>query len=204
MPRYAPFQPLSSNARAVSLARTLANRDGDIWVFAYGSLMWSSDFPVAEQRKATLARYRRAFCVWTKHARGTPENPGLGLGLIHANTDRCEGLALRLDGQRQMTDLERLWEREMWTDVYTPVWRSLPTERGVVDAIVFEVNRASNQFAGEMSPSEAARYIARASGVFGSCREYLIKTVSALQANGLDTGDLAELLELVEAQLIRC
>lgn len=166
--------------------------------------MWSLNFSVAEKRKATLSGYRRAFCVWTAHARGTPEMPGLGLGLVRAKSGHCEGIALRLDSRRLAENLRRLWEREMWTDVYIPLWWPVLTAQGPVDAIVFEVNPASGQYAGALSLPEAARHIASATGAFGSCREYLVKTLAALQENGLDSGNLIELLELVDRQTGHC
>ena len=52
-----------------------------VWVFGYGSLMWNPDFPVAETRAALVRGWHRRFCLWTVLGRGTPERPGLMLGL---------------------------------------------------------------------------------------------------------------------------
>ena len=53
----------------------------DLWVFAYGSLIWDPGFEFAEARPALLRGYHRAFCLYSKRYRGTPERPGLVLGL---------------------------------------------------------------------------------------------------------------------------
>jgi cation transport protein ChaC len=65
--------------------------DHDQWVFAYGSLMWRPGFPHAEAQHARLVGYRRCFCIYSVHHRGSPDRPGLVLGLDRGGT--CEGIA---------------------------------------------------------------------------------------------------------------
>ncbi len=69
-------------------------QDQDIWVFAYGSLMWNPGFAYAEARPARLMGYHRAFCIYSVHYRGTQKRPGLVLGLDRGGT--CDGIAYRL------------------------------------------------------------------------------------------------------------
>lgn len=64
-----------------SSARPSVDRPGAPWIFGYGSLMWNPGFPFRERRKAHLAGYRRAFCRYSFRHRGTPERPGLVIGL---------------------------------------------------------------------------------------------------------------------------
>ena len=54
------------------------------WVFAYGSLMWNPGFAVRETEAARLHGFHRAFCIYSEHYRGTPQRPGLILGLLAA------------------------------------------------------------------------------------------------------------------------
>lgn len=193
-----PFLPLDPDIRAQSLAETIADHTGEIWIFGYGSLMWDSELPFSERSPAVLDDYRRSFCVWTAHARGTPEQPGLALGLQPCAGERCRGMALQIDQSRSSAGLAALWDREMWTDVYRPVWRELETADGKLNAIAFEVNTISEQFSGELSAQEIAKKIAKAAGVFGSCRDYLFDTVRALQRMGIGQEEFRELCDKVE------
>lgn len=91
-----------------------------------------------------------------------------------------------LEPSDQSPALEGLWEREMWTDVYLPVWRDLETSVGGVTALVFETNKKSSQFAGDLSDHATAQLISTASGKYGSCRDYLESTFEALQDVGVE------------------
>ena len=189
---------MSPAARAASLAatRAAAPADGEVWVFAYASLMWNPCFTYCETRKAVLHGYARRFCIWTALARGTPERPGLGLGL-EAAAASCSGLAFRLTARDLDAGLQALWEREMLTGIYAPCWLELATDDGPVTAIAFVVDPSRPQYAGTLSPERAAAIIASAEGKFGSCRDYLENTVTALREAGFPDPDLEALEEAV-------
>ncbi len=199
--RLDPFPRLSDQARAASLAATMAAAPvaGQVWVFAYGSLIWDPCFAYAERRLGALAGYRRSFCFWSISARGTPERPGLGMALVEA-ADRCHGLAYRLAPADLDAGLEALWAREMAGGVYQPVWLPVATDDGDVQAIVFTAERAHDQFSGPLSVDETAAHIAAASGTRGPCRDYLARVVASLAALGLRDAALDDLLRRVDAQ----
>jgi len=192
------LQPLTPEQRADNLARILAEipEPGPIWVFAYGSLVWDPCFSFDAVEPAALDGYRRAFNFWSVMSRGTPERPGLGLGLEKGG--RCRGVAYRLSADALESGLEALWRREMYNDVYVSHWLPVDMEGGARHAIGFVTNTAHCQYAGGLTADETARIIARASGDKGPCRDYLASTVTSLAGHGIQDPTLSHLLSLID------
>src|SRR5829696_5227522 len=88
----------------------------DLWVFGYGSLMWRPGFPFVERRHAHLYGYHRSLCIFSHVHRGTPENPGLVLGLDRGG--RCHGVAFLVANEEIDATVRYLREREQATAVY--------------------------------------------------------------------------------------
>ena len=195
-----PVPPLADAARRRSLRETLAHapNPAGIRVFAYGSLIWNPCFEATARRMAILHGYRRAFCIWTVHARGTPSRPGLGLALEPSAGASCAGVLFDLSPDLGLDGLLPLWEREMWTAVYRPQWVRVTVDDVRADALAFVVDPSQPQYAGDLPIAEQARYIAAAAGKFGSCRDYLAETVEALRAEGAPDPDLEALFFEVE------
>lgn len=169
----------------------------DFWVFGYGSLMWHPGFPHLEVRAGHLHGYHRRFCVYSHLYRGTPERPGLVLGLDRGGS--CRGLVYRVPSAEGELVMDYLYEREMITGVYEPTWLTVATEQGSVEAAGFVVDRAHRQYTGRLSLEETARLICQGRGSRGACHEYLANTVRHIEALGLGAGELKRLLKLVEA-----
>ena len=87
----------------------------DLWVFGYGSLMWRPGFDFVEQVPARLIGEHRALCVYSFDHRGTPEKPGLVLGLDRGGA--CRGIAFRVAAQHRAATIDYLREREQTTGV---------------------------------------------------------------------------------------
>src|ERR1700740_1879106 len=95
----------------------------DLWVFGYGSLMWGPGFEFIEQVQARLIGEHRALCVYSFDHRGTPEKPGLVLGLDRGGA--CRGVAFRVAGHLREGTIEYLRSREQITHVYREVMRTV-------------------------------------------------------------------------------
>lgn len=186
--------------RHASIAAILGS-DGapaeDVWVFGYGSLMWNPAFHHAERRTATLPGWHRRFCLWTPLGRGSPDCPGLVLGLDNGGS--CRGVAYRIRAAEAWEELDIVWRREMVSDGYTPRWVKARTADGPVRAITFTINHGAPRYAGRLSLDQAAAVIARAEGRLGSCAEYLLSTVEHLDTLGIPDRRLHALRDRVVA-----
>jgi len=178
---------LSEEQLSASLAATLAKKPKGAgwWVFGYGSLLWNPVFPVAEMRVATLRGLHRRFCLWSLASRGTPDAPGLVLGLERGGV--CRGVALRLPAPLALDELHLLWRREMVVGSYHPKWFNVTDKDGnQFCALAFVVNRKHPQYAGKLSLEQQVEVLSTACGAFGSSGDYLERTRVALIAHGID------------------
>ncbi|MDI4663187.1 gamma-glutamylcyclotransferase [Xanthobacter autotrophicus] len=191
---------LTDAERAASLRATLdARPDGDAWLFAYGSLIWNPTVHALECRTGRIEGWHRAFCLTTLIGRGTPDNPGLTLGLDEGGA--CAGVALRIDEDILERELAILWRREMLSGAYVPRWLDVFDADGVRfgSAISFTINRANCQYAGGLPRAEIVRRLASASGAIGSAAEYLFQTCAGLRAHGIPDPALEALADEVAA-----
>jgi len=154
----------------------------DFWVFGYGSLMWRPGFDHLETRPALLRGARRSLCVYSHVHRGTPEKPGLVLGLDLGGS--CKGVAFRVAAEHQAATLAYLREREQATKVYREAYRRvrfLDGDGGEAEALVFMIDRAHPQYAGALSVTEQLPYVLQGRGISGPCADYVRSTVLHLR-----------------------
>jgi glutathione-specific gamma-glutamylcyclotransferase len=189
------IEAIGDAKRAESLRETMAGRPAGqpVRVFAYGSLLWDPCFMFDARESARLRGWTRRTCLWTVHARGSPEHPGLFYGLDAEPDGWCDGAVFTLRQEGLDQSLDALWRREMHAAVYTPRWFDLDAAGGTIQALGFVVNRSHPQYAGDIDSDTAAKYIAEAYGKFGSCADYYAATVASLRAEGLEDPDLVAL-----------
>ena len=174
----------------------------DFWVFGYGSLMWRPGFAHVETRRARLFGFRRSLCVDSFIYRGTPERPGLVLGLDRGGS--CVGLAFRVPAELREEVLAYLRDRELVTNVYLE--RLLPArlEGGsVVEALAYVVDRTSTQYAGRLDAAHAAAKVSGAVGQAGPNEEYVQNTIEHLRALGIRDHWLEEVGRLMQVSSTR-
>ncbi|SAL52649.1 ChaC-like protein [Caballeronia peredens] len=177
-----------------SLADTMTRRpeQTDLWVFAYGSLMWN---PISEydcRVTATLDNWHRSFCIRLLAGRGSPRNPGRMLSLEPGGS--TDGVALRIPEANLTEELRILWIREMVTGAYTPTWAPVRFKSGgEAMALVFVANPLQAQFDADSRPKSIAPLIAAASGSLGKNSEYVFRLKRALIDCGMTDGYIDEL-----------
>jgi cation transport protein ChaC len=192
-----PVSFLSEDELQASLHQTLQQQEtrADVWIFAYGSLIWNPIFKFVERQTGTIYGFHRRFCLWTPAGRGTPENPGLVLGLDHGGS--CRGIAFRIAEIDVASELPLVWRREMIVGSYTPRWVKVFTGDREIAAITFVINRQHRRYAGVLSRETAINSIATARGHLGSCAEYLDQTARGLVEAGIHDRSLLSLHEQV-------
>jgi cation transport protein ChaC len=170
----------------------------DLWVFGYGSLMWRPGFEHSEQVPARLIGEHRALCVYSFDHRGTPEKPGLVLGLDRGGA--CRGIAFRVSGHLRDSTIEYLRSREQTTHVYREVMRSVWLDneaRERVSALTYVVDRGHIQYAGRLPLHEQLRIVQQGHGRSGNNRDYVLATVRAIEAQGFRDTELHRLAQML-------
>jgi cation transport protein ChaC len=172
------------------------HEDEDLWVFGYGSLIWRPGFEHVERVPARLTGAHRALCVFSHVHRGTPEKPGLVLGLDLGGA--CRGVAYRVAAKHRAATIAYLRAREQATMVYRETVRGVtllaePERR--VSALVYMVDRGHPQYAGRLDLATQLHLVRQGHGQSGNNRDYVLSTVEALESLGLYDRDLHLLAE---------
>lgn len=190
----------SDEEREARRAACLGDRlGGDIWVFAYGSLMWNPAFRFAELRLAVAPGYARRFCLLdTFNWRGSPERPGLMAGLDQGGA--CQGLVYRISADMADQETEVVWRREALGPAYLPRFIPVDTAKGRVEALAFVANHDAPEIA-RLCHADQVRYLATGRGDHGTSLDYLEGVAAQLVALGIDDPDVSRLVTDVRAYL---
>ena len=174
----------------------------DLWIFAYGSLLWRPACEIDGQEMAGLKGWHRKFCIRLARYRGTPENPGLIMALDRGGS--CQAVVQRLSAKTARDRLGQLMRREMSSKEHLtnrPRWVSVDAGSKRRRAVVFVVARSSPYYSGDLSLAQTAKILGRAVGHWGSGAEYLMNTVRQLESLGIHDRNLWHLQELVAARI---
>jgi glutathione-specific gamma-glutamylcyclotransferase len=163
----------------------------EFWVFGYGSLMWQPGFAHLERIPARLIGLHRALCVYSFVHRGTPERPGLVLGLDRGGA--CRGIAYRVAIELRDETIAYLRAREQVTRVYLESMRRITlatTPSRDVSALVYLVDRSHPQYAGRLDLERQLHLVRQGHGRSGANRDYVLSTVAEIEAQGCHDSDL--------------
>ena len=166
---------------------------GDLWIFGYGSLMWSPCFDYTQKALGRAHGYHRALCILSTRYRGTQTKPGLVMGLCRGGS--CWGMAYRIDALRLRRALARLWYREMPRRVYEP--RLIPIRIGsrTVRALAFVADPTHPAYVRELDLHGRARLVAQGIGERGRCVDYIRNTLEHMLELGVNDPHLARILD---------
>ncbi len=175
----------------------------DLWLFAYGSLIWRPEIDPVEERMGTARGWHRAFRLKIDRWRATKDQPGLMMVLDRGG--QCRGVLYRLPAATLEDSLGKLLRREMSVKPSSqlPRWITVQTDDGPVQAITFVANPKGRIYTGKLSREETADMLAKACGHWGSCAEYLHNTILHLAERGIHDRNLWQLQELVAQRLAR-
>ena len=174
-----------------------SNSNKNIWVFAYGSLIWNPSFNFDLRRRAHLFGFHRRFCLRTTITRGSPEKPGLVLGLDRGGS--AKGILFRIPASIAARECDVIWKREMLSGAYLPSWVKVKTHNGkAIKALTFVIKRNHPSFAAPMPDKDSVKIIAEAKGIIGSNSEYLFNTEEALNAEGIKDNKIKKLSAMVK------
>jgi cation transport protein ChaC len=166
---------------------------GDLWVFGYGSLMWSPCFSYVQKSAARAHGYHRALCILSTRYRGTLQKPGLVMGLRRGGS--VWGMAFRVPAREVTRALRRLWYREMPRRVYQPRLVPVQIARGrTVRALAFVADPTHPAYMHELDLHGRARLVAQGIGVRGPCVDYIRHTLDHMHEVGVRDPHLERVL----------
>jgi len=166
--------------------------------------MWHPGFDHVEALHARLTGWHRCFCIWSVVYRGTPQRPGLVLGLDRGGA--CEGIAFRVPGERADEVLAYLRRREQVTGVYREAL--VPVELAVegwpeVMAVAYLAEPAHPGYAGDLPLQVQAELIRGGYGRSGANIDYCVSTMEHLKALGIREPGLERLATVLGPLLAR-
>lgn len=170
------------------------------YIFGYGSLIWNPGFPYISKTKGKLMNYQRSLCMYSWGLRGTPQNPGLILGLTKKDNSFCEGIIYEIDMDKQDEIVSNLIYREntpspCYDVLILPI--QIEAEDKIINTLCFVSKEDHEQFAGHLTQDEKIKIISTARGKNGTTFEYLENTVKSLKNENIEDDELDNLYQIM-------
>jgi cation transport protein ChaC len=183
--------------RAEALA---GHRDDDLWVFAYGSLMWDPAIRFAEVRRGRVPDHARRFILKDVYgARGTFDCPGLMAALDKGSG--CDGLLFRIAREHIEEETEVLWRREKVGPAYRSAFVEAVSSDQRVTALTFVADHDAELIDAKLTREEQIHFVATGKGFLGSSMDYLRNIHKKFTALGIHDEDVAALLRDAESYI---
>jgi cation transport protein ChaC len=171
----------------------------EMWIFAFGSLLWNKRFTSDEERPGVVRGWHRDFCLGPDtRFRGNPETPGYMLSLDRGG--QCKGMVYRMPRQGLAANIEGLLRKE---PPFPPRWMTVITAQGPVRAFSFTHPGKDRGYAGHLADEAVADALARSVGMIGPMAEYVYRTVRILEQLGLCDARMWRMQEMVAERIER-
>ena len=185
---------MSFDTTELNRQRHRFERESQVWLFGYGSLIFKPDFPFIAQRRASVGGWQRRFWQGSHDHRGTPSAPGRVVTLVACEQARCEGMAYLITPQ-QFEHLDRR-EKNGYLRIQAPINF---TAGGTADALLYVADAQNAAWLGAAPIDVMAAQIACAVGPSGTNRDYLFALSRALHELGSTDAHVFELDARVRA-----
>jgi glutathione-specific gamma-glutamylcyclotransferase len=169
----------------------------EMWLFAFGSLIWNKRFTFDEERPGLVRGWHRDFCLGPDtRFRGSPGAPGYTLSLDRGG--QCKGMVYRLPRQGLADNVEGLLRKE---PPFPPRWLTVVTPMGVVRAFAFTHPGRAIGYTGHLADDTVADALARAVGMIGSMAQYVYLTAHHLELLGLCDDRMWRMQEMIAERI---
>ena len=167
---------MTANTIEQNKLRNFFENHSELWLFAYGSILYKIDFDYIEKRPAHILGWQRKFWQGSHDHRGTPENPGRVVTLIESPGHRCDGLALLItpDVFEHLDIREKNGYLRSSVDIQ---FQDQPSREG----LVYIADPDNAAFLGHASDDDIAKQVANSHGPSGSNTEYVTALAHALR-----------------------
>ena len=155
-----------------------------IWVFAYGSLMWRPGFDAPAPLTAVVTGWSRRLWQGSPDHRGTPQLPGRVATLVRNPNARCLGLAYAVQGPPAQAVLAAIDVREQGGYQRQQVMMTLGPARTQTPALTWVGMPDNRWFLGDAPLPQMVQTIRHARGDSGTNADYVVRLHQTLTGLG--------------------
>ncbi|MEM7081848.1 MAG: gamma-glutamylcyclotransferase [Pseudomonadota bacterium] len=155
--------------------------NNNIWLFAYGSLLWRPGVAYDQAERGTLQGWERRFWQGSPDHRGTDTQPGRVVTLVPCDERSVTGRLYALPRTRIADTLAYLDHRE--SGGYTRCWVTVHREgAGRCRALTYVALPGNPHYLGDCPVDELAAHIRRSTGPSGHNYDYYQDLIDSLIA----------------------